>query len=227
MIRILLSCIAILSTIFYCVWEQNKANTIMKENCIEIYLYEEQIPFNNCIKVTKMKDFNFKDYPTIDTSKAYFDTIKNIFTYASDFPLSKNKIKKNPIIKNNHIQKYDLINNNLQLNYIEDLKIRNHSEIYNLTQFVICVNKEPTFNGYFYTGFGARRCYSNFIYYFPYISFLKQQKNKSLFPNKIVHKSKLEFLLNKETGSEFNKIDIKKDYPELYQAFKNSNRLIE
>lgn len=65
------------------------------------------------------------------------------------------------------------------------------------------------------------------IYYIPYISYSVQLKNRSLFKNLTRTDNTIELKQNEKDGNEFKNINLKKDYPELYQAFKNSDRLIE
>lgn len=89
------------------------------------------------------------DFMHLDSSKVYYDTITENLTSASVFPLSKKLIKSKPLVNNREIEKLDLINNELIIEYKKNNVIRNPKNIKNLTQFVICVNKKPIFNGYF------------------------------------------------------------------------------
>jgi len=209
MIRILLSCIAILSTIFYCVWEKNKTYTIMKENCIEIYFYKEPILPENCVWY---RDSKYYKNERFDFNKEYgiVDTIKNRISHGAYFKNNLSKIESKPFINNNEISLINNLKTSFVINKI--IKIQNtnyYRRLFNLKQFVLLLNKKPILNGYFICSTASTVC----------------ENTRILIYDPELYKNKL--LLWNFKDRKITDINLKKDYPELYQAFKNTNRLIE
>ncbi|SEQ10641.1 hypothetical protein [Flavobacterium urocaniciphilum] len=225
MIRIVISCIAILSTIFYCVWEQNKANTIMNENCIEIYLYEVYVMPKNCVWY---KDANRPNSFVIAANKSFVDTIKNQYSHGKEFDLNS-KNKKVLLFKNSDILNFNIGNKHkiehFILNQFKHIKNFTWDTPLELKQFVLCLNKKPIINGYFSNGLLSRYFDDEVLMY----SITASESNfkrdlRFLKPIRQYYQRKL-FLVNLK--GDRKPINLQKDYPELYQAFKNTNRLIE
>lgn len=217
MFRIVISCTVILSTIIFCVWEKNKAKTIMNENCIEVYLYKEFIMPENCIPLKESEYYKSSrniDLKSIDENylnRLTFDTVKNeICVKHTGFKNRLNLIESKPFIKNEEIS----LLNNLKTTFIfsKNIKIKNtdyYRKIFNTRQFVLLLNKKPILNGYFICSTASVVCENTrILIYYP-----------ELYKNKL--------LLWNYKGKKITDINLKKDYPELYQTFKNTNRLIE
>lgn len=209
MIRIVVSCLLILSTIIYCVVEKNNSNKILKENCIEIYVYKEPILPENCVwyrdsKYYKVDEFDFiKEFGIIDT-------VNNSYSQGGIFIDDMSKIEKKPILKNIDVIAFDCTKSNIILKQDKsfNLSIKN-KKIKHLKQFVITLNKKSMLNGYFFNVFSSSVCKTNQIIFFG-----GNSKNLNLLMLNYKNKRVL-------------KLNLKQDYPELYHAFKNSNRLIE
>lgn len=221
MIRISLSIFLLLTTIIYCVLEKNKANKILEENCIEIYLYEEYVMPEYCVWY---KDTDNYDVSNRAAEKSIVDTIENKYLQGKEFELN-NKIDKVLIIKNDEITNYT--NENLYLL----IKSSKYNELFNwkskidLKQFVITVNKKPVLNGYFYNAIKSYHLNDEILMY-DSVGNDTKHKTKSRF-HKNYRKSKLCKLYLWSLKENISNFNLKKGYPELYQAFKNSNRLIE
>lgn len=220
MLRIIASCFLILLTIIYCVVEKNNAIKILKDNCIEVYLYKEFITPENNIELKKSeyykenKNGELKDLDENYLNSLAFDTIeKKIVTKYGGFKSKINSIETTPFIKNNEIQFFRNFKDSTTT-LVLNKKIRIEDKKYwggkfHLRQFVILVNKKPILNGYLFCSMASSVCENtNVLIYEP-----AEFKNKLLL---------LDFSNRKITN-----INLKKEYPELYQAFKNSNRLIE
>ncbi len=212
MIRIVISCIAILSTIFYCVWEKNKTNTIMNENCIEVYLYEKPILPKNCIYLKELFKYSkvLKIQENFKYSKLVYDTINNELLHGGFFLKSNNNIAKVPLIQNSNIKSFNINSGKIELEIEIKLgKIPLPKDLNHLKQFVILKNQKPILSGYLYSIIASANL-----------------KNTNIIVYEI-NKSKTFTLLKVDSKNKFNRINLKKDYPQLYLAFKNTNRLIE
>ena len=212
MIRIFTSCFLILSAIIYCVVEKNNANKILKENCIEIYLYKEPILPENCFYIKELykyrQDIKFEE--KFKKSKLVFDTIHNELIRGGSFIKSTNNITKIPLIQNSNIKSFNQNSSNLLL--AKGLKLGKIPlpEDYNhLKQFVILKNKKPIMCGYLYNVFASANL-----------------KNTNIILCEVKTSKGFTFL-KFDSKNKISKINLKQDYPELYYAFKNSNRLIE
>lgn len=220
MIRIIVSCFLILTTIIYCVVEKNNANKILNENCIEVYVYKEFITPENNIELKESeyykenKNGELKDLDENYLNRLAFDTIeKKITVKYGGFKNKINSIESTPFIKNNEINFFQnskdstttlVINKKIR---IEDKKYFGGK--FHLKQFVVLLNKKPVLNGYLFCSRSSSIC----------------EKTNILIYEPAEFKSKL-FLLD-FMNRKIKNINLKKYYPELYQAFKNSNRLIE
>ena len=212
MIRIFVSSLLILSTIIYCVVEKNNANKILKENCIEIYIYKEPILPENCFYIKDLnkyrKDLKLEEH--FKKSKLIFDTIHNELLHGASFIKTTNNITKIPLIQNSNIKSFNLNSSNLVLEKgIKLGKIPLPKDSNHLRQFVILKNNKPIMCGYLYNIFASANIKNTNI-------ILCEIKTSNAFT-----------LLKFDSKNKISKINLKKDYPELYHAFKNSNRLIE
>lgn len=216
MIRILASCLLILSTIIYCVVEKNNTNKVLDENCIEIYLYKEFITPENNIELKKSeyykenKNGELKDLDENYLNRLAFDTIeKKIVTKYGEFKNKIKSIESTPFIKNNEISFFQNSKDSTTI-LVLNKKIKSEVKYTNgwddhLKQFVVLVNNKPALNGYLFYSMSSSICDNTNI--------LIYGGNELLL---------LDFSNRKITNT-----NLKKDYPELYHAFKNSNRLIE
>lgn len=220
MIRIFISCFLILSTIIYCVVESNKTNKILNDNCIEIYLYKEFITPENNIELKESeyykenKNGELKDLDENYLNRLAFDTIekKTVIKYGG-FKNKINSIESTPFIKNNEINFFQNSKDSTTT-LVTNKKIRIEDKKYfggkfHLKQFVVLLNKKPVLNGYLFCSRSSSIC----------------EKTNILIYEPAEFKSKL-FLLD-FINRKIKNINLKKNYPELYHAFKNSNRLIE
>ena len=210
--RILATCFLILSTIIYSVVEKNHANKILKDNCIEVYLYKEPILPENCVYIKDLKKYQkeIKFEEKFKKSKLIFDTIHNELLHGGLFLKTTNNITKIPIIQNSNIKLfYQNSSNLLIVKGIKLAKIPLPKDSNHLKQFVILKNKKPIMCGYLYNVFASANL-----------------KNTNIILCE-VNTSKDFTLLKFDIKNKISKINLKQDYPELYNAFKNSNRLIE
>ena len=211
MFRICISCLILLSTIIYSVVEKNNANKILKDNCIEVYLYKEFISPENNIAL-KNSDFKNNDEKPINTWA--FDTIeKKVVIKHGGFKNKMILVESTPYIKNYEINFFrNFKDSATTLVLRKKIRIENkryYEGKFHLRQFVILVNKKPTLNGYLFCSIASSICENtNILIYEP-----------AEFRN--------ELLLLDFSKKHLKNINLKQDYPELYQAFKNSNRLIE
>lgn len=191
-----------------------------KKDKIEIYLLNkrivssEGIPFPevdgyDSISDEAKKRFQYSSYNTIDSS----------LIYAGKFEVEISDINEKPLVENNEILSFNLKNNTIKISKTGVEKITNlENDAVNSIQFVICVNNKPIMTGYFNSFFSSYIPTSNFISYLPKYKFSKYKIKEE------------EFELRKNNNFrrvKVEKIDLVKDYPELIQAFKNTNRLIE
>ncbi|MDP1994987.1 MAG: hypothetical protein Q8K40_07045, partial [Ignavibacteria bacterium] len=126
--------------------EKNNANKILKDNCIEIYVYKEPILPENCVwyrdsKYYKEDEFDFiKEFGIIDT-------INNSYSQGGVFRNDMSKIEKRPILKNIDVVEFDCAKSNLILKQDKtiNLSIKN-KKVNHLKQFAITLNKKPILN---------------------------------------------------------------------------------
>lgn len=221
MFRIVISCAVILSTIIFCVWEKNKANTIMKENCIEVYIYEDYVMPDNCVWY---KDTDNYDNSYRAAERSIVDTLENRYFQGKEFDLnSKNKkvllFKNSDILYFNNEDCYFVLNQSKHINhFIWDSPLE-------LKQFVICLNKKPHINGYFSNGVLSRHFDDEILMYSITASDSNFKKSNKYFKPFRKYYQRLLHLVN--IKDDRKQINLKKDYPELYNAFKNTNRLVE
>lgn len=220
MIKTALTSILLVTTIIYCVFEKNKANKILDENCIEVYLYKEFITPENNIELRQSeyykenKNDELKSLDENYLNRLAFDTIeKKVVVKHGSFKDNINLIESTPFIKNDQIAFFRNLKNFYATLVLEKkIKIGDKKSFggkFHLRQFVILVNKKPVLNGYLYCLIASSLCENtNVLMYEP-----------AKFNNKL--------LLENFSNKKIKNINLKKDYPDLYQAFKNSNRLIE
>ncbi len=220
MFKIVISCAVILSTIFYCVWEQNKTYTIMKENCIEIYLYEDYVMPKNCVWY---KDTNNYDNSYRAAERSIFDTIINKHLQGKEFNLN-NKFDKTLIIKNEEIINFK--NQYLLINLKKYHQLFQWESPINLKQFVITVNKKPVLNGYFHKTIMSYIVHDEVLLY-DTTGLDTKHKTKSGFYKNYLKPEHCDLYLFNFRNGDMKNINLQKDYPELFNAFKNTNRLIE
>ena len=220
MFRICISCLVLLSTIIYCVVEKNNANKILKDNCIEVYLYKEFIPYTNCIKFNQSKYYKKNiDHLFVIEDKNYIDTLTLKITDGSKFPISLNKINSKPYLTNISIKKFHIKSNYIEIEKLDYIRLFKWKKNDSPKQFVLLLNKKPILNGYLFNAIYSYKIHDIMLLYS-----VSSNKTSKDFPLKskslIVPKLYLANIYP-------NYINLKKDYPELYHAFKNSNRLIE
>jgi len=221
MIRICISCLILLSTIIYCVVEKNNANKILKDNCIEVYLYKEPILPENCVWFKDTEKYD-KSYRAAE--KSIIDTINNEYLQGKEFCLN-NKFDKVLLLKNDDLINYNFEDNDFLIKLSKYQRLFNWEPSMHLKQFVITINKKPILNGYFYNGMMSNFVEDETLMYIS-VGTDTQYKTKSGFYKTYRKQELCKFsLVNLKKG--YKIINLKKDYPELYHAFKNSNRLIE
>lgn len=206
--RILLI-VCIYSSFLSCTYDKDK---------IEIYLLKERI--RSIEGIPLLEYAKLENYPLIQEitsiEKANFDTIKKQIIYGGEFRVSKEHINKLPLIQDTEIIKFDSTTNELIISTSGRKKIENLKPNMKFgTQFVICINGEPSLTGYF------RNHFSSYIYNWNYIHY-KHPKDNFQTPN--VDK----FIINQNVGYvKWNPIiPNMNEYPKLIQAFQSTNRLI-
>lgn len=206
--RILLI-IFIYSSVLSCANEKDK---------IEIYLLKERIRSSEGIPILEYA--THQNYPLTQEitsiEKANFDTVKKQIIYGGEFSVSKEQINNLPLIKDTEIIKFDSNTNQLIFSASGRKKIENLKPSMKFgTQFVICVNGEPSLTGYF------RNHFSSYIYNWNYIHY-QYSKNVSQTPN--VDK----FIINQNIGYvKWNPIiPNMNEYPKLIKALHSTKRLI-
>lgn len=186
---------------------------------IEIYLLKERIRSSEGIPILEYAAL--QNYPLIQEitsiEKANFDTVKKQIIYGGEFKVSKEQLNNLPLIKDTEIIKFDSNKNELIISASGRKKIENLKPNMKFgTQFVICVNSEPSLTGYF------RNHFSSYIYNWNYIHY-QYSKDVSQTPN--VDK----FIINQNIGYVKWRpiIPAMDEYPKLIQAFHSTNRLIK
>lgn len=189
----------------------------MNENCIEVYLYKEfitpehNIPLKESEYYRINKNSELKDIDEVYLNRLAFDTIKKkIVVKHGGFKNKLNLIESKPFINNNEIICFQNTAKPLSTAIISKKKILPKVINYkiwdnHLKQFVILVNKKPIINGYLYCVLSSSICENTNILIY----------------------TKDELILLNFKDRNLTNINLQKDYPELYQAFKNTNRLIE
>ncbi|MCO6173617.1 hypothetical protein NHF50_01020 [Flavobacterium sp. NRK F10] len=191
-----------------------------KQNSIEIYLLKNRKLNSEGVQINTIKDYNEMDTVKLKSYIPYttFDTIKNDFIYSSKFEFKNEDLNIEPFIDNNEINSLDINNGKLVLNNSGARKLfKLRPSGRNGEQFVIKVNDSAVFSGYFYNSISSYGSDWNCIN----IDFSELVKDST--------KTNYSFDFFKGNGIDFTKrekIDFKK-YPELLEAFKESDRLKE
>ena len=176
---------------------------------------ENNIELKNSEYYRINKNTKFKHLSEYELNIASYDTIKKkVVVKHGGFKNNMDLIRSTPYIKNYEINFFrNFKDSTTTLVLKKKIKIENkrfyRGGKFYLRQFVILVNKKPTLNGYLFCSIASSICENtNILIYEP-----------AEFRN--------ELLLLDFNNKHLKNINIKHDYPELYHAFKNSNRLIE
>jgi hypothetical protein len=192
-----------------------------KDDNVEIYLLKERKENKFGVEISKLKEYskregyefkNFGEYTTIDT-------INKKILFASDFDFLANDLEAKPFITNDEILKLDTIKGKIEFSNSGGRKLLGlKPNLRNGKQFIITVNKNPVFSGYVWSPYS-----SNGANWFC-IQYEDTQTAKDTTLNNY------KFLFYKGLGTsdpkKREKIDFEK-YPELLEAFKESDRLKE
>lgn len=189
-----------------------------KKDKIEIYLLNKRILSSEGIPFSEMSVFDSLSKEAKVKYKDFtYNIIDSCLVYAGKFEVKTSDINEKPLVEDDEIISLNLKNNELVLNEKGDEKVKRiKPDNIKGTQFVICVNKEPVLTGYFKSNFSSFYPSWNFISY-------SYEDNDGLNYGKQI---KLKYTLEKCENRDFKLLNLQ-DYPELIQAFKNTNRLIE
>lgn len=202
----------VLLSIVFPVLEKNRTQKLMNDNCIEIYLYKEYVMPENCFFIKDLYKYKpeIKFINKIKKSILVYDTINKEILHGSKFKLEK-KLNTNQLLINNTIIKnFNLNSGVIELNKpLKLAQIPLNKDKYHLKQFFITINKKPICNGYLFNIIASANI-----------------KNSLFILCEIKNSIKFKFL-KFNNKNKIVEINLQKDYPELYQAFKNSGRLIE
>ena len=189
-----------------------------KKDKIEIYLLNKRIISSEGVPFTEMsfydsisemnkENYKFCSFNLKDSSKIC----------AGKFEVKTSDINEKPLVEDDEIISLNLKNNQLALNEKGDEKVKRiKPDNIKGTQFVICVNKKPVLTGYFKSNFSSFYPSWNFIYY-------SYENHDDLNYGKQIN---LKYTLEKCENRDFKLLNLE-EYPELIQAFKNTNRLLE
>lgn len=149
-------------------------NSCQKKNqdIIEIYLTKERIPHKVGVpfeEIPKYVDIDLTDFGfgRYDNYFVSYDTIKKDFIYLGEFELKKEDLEDEPFITNDEILGFDFEKSNVIVSGSSYYKFSD-KRIRNLSQFVICINKEPVINGYFLSGMSSVYFDWYAMYYLPF-----------------------------------------------------------
>lgn len=214
-----LFCIAVMKYLFLFFLSFFLFSCINQEEKIEIYLLKNRIRTNEGIPVldyVKLKKIK-QDKNLENIMECNFDTLSEKLIFGGKFNANKENIENEPFISDEDILKLNLERSELVLTNIGRQKIAQlkPNMKYGI-QFAICVNKKPLLTGHF------RSIYSSYIQSWNYISYDHYNKEKRLDKD-------MNFVIrqNKDYEKWEPILTDLKEYPELINAFKKSNRLSE
>ncbi|MCO6173621.1 hypothetical protein NHF50_01040 [Flavobacterium sp. NRK F10] len=193
----------------------------LKEDKVEIYLLKSRMKNVNGVSLDKTPQYKQGDsiYLKKLMPETTVDTSKMKFIFAGKFEFKDDDIEAKPFITNDEILKLDTIKGKIEFSNSGGRKLLGlKPNLRNGTQFIITVNKNPVFSGYVWSPYS-----SNGANWFC-IQYEDTQTAKDTTLNNY------KFLFYKGLGTsdpkKREKIDFKK-YPELLEAFKESDRLKE
>lgn len=189
------------------------------EDVIEIYLLKERIRSHEGIPVLDyVRKKNIPYHKNIENLKdVNYDSISKEYIWAGAFEALNTDLTPTPLIGNDEIELLNLKRSELQLSTAGKKKIQGLKPNYKYgIQFVICVNKEVCFTGYF------RENRSSNIFNWNYIDYNYEKSDL-----KVKHEENFVIRQNKNYYSVRPILTDLRKYPKLVAAFKNTNRLEE
>ena len=189
-----------------------------KKDKIEIYLLNKRIVSSEGIPIEKLE---FYDSISSKGKELYkdcvFDLKDSCAICSGKFEVKNEDINHKPLVDDKEVLSFNLKENSIKIskNGVEKISCLEPNYLKGV-QFVVCVNKEPKFTGYFSSVFSSYLPTWNFLSYLPQ----KQSKGELI--------KEEDFVVRRDSvNSKVKVVDVSKEYPELIQAFKNTNRLLE
>lgn len=189
------------------------------EDVIEIYLLKKRIRSHEGIPVLDYVDLkNIPYHKNIENVKeANYDSISKEYIWGGAFEAQKTDLVPTPLIEDDEIVMLNLQRSELQLSADGMKTIQELKPDYKYgVQFVICVDKEVCFTGYF------RENHTSNIFNWNYLDYDYEQSELKI-------KGHKNFVLKQNRSYfEINPVLTNlKEYPKLVAAFRNTNRLEE
>lgn len=215
--KIILYTILSFSAILFCGCEQTSNPKI------EIYLLNKRIEPNYGVLITQLPDFTgvLSEMDSITFSRfknMKIDTISKRGITAGEFDATKKDLKNKPLITDSDIISFNFEKNEIIIKTEAAKKIKElKSNVISHIQFVIALDKKPILTGYFASPFSSYPSNWNYISTIP----LNSSNDPTLQKFTI---EKTNYINNIKIKHELP--DLKKNSP-FYNAFKNSNRIIQ
>lgn len=131
---------------------------------VEIYIPKNRIPSDEGISIPKNIPAVIRD-KVLDTSIVRLNPKDSSFIFMGEFKSSVNDLSPIPLITDKDILSYNPKNGKITFSEGASEKISKLKYDFYGTQFVVTINKEPVFNGYFVNGMSSVVADTYFIEY--------------------------------------------------------------